>query len=90
MAMKTERVEARLSPRQRERIHQAAAFEGRSLSSFIVAAAEEKADLVIAARTTTVVPSEYFDRVLSAIDDPDPAPRLESVAKRARQRRRIR
>jgi len=45
---------------------------------------------VIAARTTTVVPSEYFDRVLSAIDDPDPAPRLESVAKRARQRRRIR
>lgn len=90
MATKTERVEARLSPRQRERIDKAAEFEGQSLSSFIVTAAEEKAEHVIAARTTTVVPSEYFDRLLSAIDQADRAPRLERAAKRARQRRRIR
>lgn len=90
MATKTERVEARLSPRQRERIDQAAAFEGQSLSSFIVAAAEEKAEQVIAARTATIVPSEYFDRLLAAIDDSDRAPRLERAAARARQRRRIR
>ena len=90
MATKTERVEARLSPRQRERIDQAAAFEGRSLSSFIVAAAEEKADQVIAAQTTTVVPADYFDRLLAAIDDADRAPQLERAATRARRRRRIR
>jgi uncharacterized protein (DUF1778 family) len=90
MVAKTERVEARLSPDQRERIDKAAAFEGQSLSSFIVAAAQEKADQVIAARTTTVLPSEYFDRLLSAIDDPDPAAQLESAAKLARRRRRIR
>lgn len=90
MATKTERVEARLSPRQRERIDQAAAFEGRSLSSFIVAAAEEKADQVIAAQTTTVVPADYFDRLLAAIDDADRAPELERAAARARRRRRIR
>ncbi len=90
MATKTDRVEARLSPRQRERIDKAAAFEGQSLSSFIVTAAAEKAEHVIAARTTTVVPSEYFDRLLSAIDQADRAPRLERAAKRARQRRRIR
>jgi uncharacterized protein (DUF1778 family) len=90
MATKTERVEARLSPRQRERIDKAAAFEGQSLSSFIVTAAAEKAEQVIAARTTTVLPSEYFDRLLSAIDQADQAPRLERAARRARQRRRIR
>lgn len=89
MATKTDRIEARLSPRQRDRIDKAAAFEGQSLSSFIVAAAEEKAEQVIAARTTTVVPSEYFDLLLSAIDEADRAPQLERAAKRARRSRRI-
>ncbi len=90
MATKTDRIEARLSPEQRELIDQAAAFEGQSLSSFIVAAAAEKAEQVIATRTTTTVPSEYFDRLLSAIDEAARAPRLEKAAARARQRRRIR
>lgn len=89
MATKTHRVEARLSPDERKRIDQAAALEGQSVSSFIVAAAAEKADMVITARTTTMVPSEYFERLLSAIDDADPAPRLAKAAKRTRQRRRI-
>jgi uncharacterized protein (DUF1778 family) len=90
MATKTNRVEARLSPRQRERIDKAAAFEGTSLSSFIVTAAEEKAEQVIAARTTTVVPSDYFDLLLSAIDQAEPSPSLENAAERARKHRRIR
>ncbi len=89
MAAKTDRIEARLSPRQRDRIDKAAAFEGQSLSSFVVAAAEEKAEQVIAARTTTFVPSEYFDLLLSAIDEADRAPQLERAAKRARRSRRI-
>lgn len=90
MATKTDRVEARLAPGQRERIDQAAAIEGQSVSSFIVAAAAEKAEQVIAARTTTIVPSEYFDLLLSAIDHADRAPQLQRAAKRARQHRRIR
>jgi uncharacterized protein (DUF1778 family) len=89
MATKTERVEARLTASQRERIDQAASFEGTSLSSFIVAAAAEKAEQVIAARTTTVIPSEYFDDLLSAIDQADQAPALERAAIRVRQRGRI-
>ncbi|MBI4730320.1 MAG: DUF1778 domain-containing protein [Acidobacteria bacterium] len=88
--MKTERVEARLSPRERRRIDQAAALEGQSVSAFIVAAAGEKAEQVISVRATTVVPSGYFDRLLSAIDHAGAAPRLARAAKRARQRRRIR
>ncbi|MFL5799138.1 MAG: DUF1778 domain-containing protein [Actinomycetota bacterium] len=89
MATKTERVEARLSPGQRARIDRAAALEGQSLSSFIVAAAEEKAEQVIAVRTTTIVPAEYFDRLLAAIDEADRAPGLERAVKRAQRRRRI-
>ena len=88
-SVSTERVEARLSPRQRDRIDKAAAFEGQSVSSFIVAAAEEKAEQVIAVRTTTVVPSDYFDRLLSVIDEADRALQLERAAKRAHTRRRI-
>lgn len=90
MATKTERVEARLSSAQREMIDRAAAFEGQSMSSFIVAAAAEKAEQVIAAQTTTAVPSEYFDRLLAAIDQAEPAPRLKRAASSAHQRRRIR
>lgn len=89
MATRTERIEARLAPRERKRIDQAAALEGQSVSSFMVAAATEKAEQVITTRTTTFVPSEYFDRLASAIDRADRAPRLARAAKRARERRRI-
>lgn len=90
MATKTERVEARLSSAQRATIDRAAAFEGQSLSSFIVAAAAEKAEQVIAAQTTTAVPSEYFDRLLAAIDQAGSAPQLRRAASKAQERRHIR
>jgi uncharacterized protein (DUF1778 family) len=88
-AMRTERVEARLAPRDRARIDKAAALEGQSVSTFIVTAAAEKADQVIAARTTTLVPAAYFDRLVAAIDRADRAPRLARAVKLARKDRRI-
>ena len=89
MATRTERIEARVAPRDRARIDQAAALEGRSISAFMVAAAAEKAEQVIAARTTTFLPAQYFDRLLAAIDSADRAPRLARAAKLARERRQI-
>lgn len=86
---KSERVEARLSPRERKEIDRAAALEGQSRSSFMVTAAIEKAEEVIASQAETLLPAEYFDRLLAAIDEPDHAPRLAEAAKRARQARRI-
>lgn len=88
-AMRTERVEARVAPRDRARIDRAAALEGQSVSTFIVTAAAEKADQVIAARTTTMVPAAYFDRLVAAIDRADRAPRLARAVKLARKDRRI-
>lgn len=88
MGAKSERVEARLSPETRDRIARAARFEGRSLSAFMVDAAVERAEEVLAEQTVTVVPVEYFDRLVAALDEPDRAPRLARAAKQAARRRR--
>lgn len=90
MAPKTGRVEARLSAEERVRIDRAAQLAGQSVSSFVVSAAVEKAEQVIAESDVTSVPANYFDRLLASIDKADQSPRLTSAAKRARQSRRIR
>ena len=89
MAVKTARLEARASPDQRQRIEQAASTAGVSVSAFVVGAAVERAEEVIAAATTTVVPADYFDALLVALDEPEPAPRLAKAAKRSRRSERI-
>ena len=89
MAVKTDRLEARLSPDERERIEQAASTAGLSVSAFVVEVAVERADQIIAAATTTVVPEDYFDDLLAALDDSGDAPRLAEAAKRSRRSNRI-
>lgn len=89
MAVKTDRFEARLSADERERIERAAATAGQSMSAFMVGAAVARADEVIAAATATVVPADYFDDLLGALDHPEPAPRLAKAAQQARRTPRI-
>jgi uncharacterized protein (DUF1778 family) len=89
--VKSDRVEARLSPDQRDRIEQAATLAEESMSSFMVSAAVERAEAVIADHASTVVPSDYFDQLLSALDEgPESSPRLAAAARRSRRRPRIR
>lgn len=91
MSVKSDRVEARLSPDQRDRIGRAAAFTGESLSAFMVAAAVMRADDVIGEHSSTVVPAQYFDQLVAALDEaPETSPRLAAAAKRARRQPRIR
>ena len=89
MAAKTERLETRLSADERERIEQAASAAGVSVSAFVVGVAVERADEIIAATTSTVVPANYFDGLLAALDEPEPAPQLAKTAKRSRRTPRI-
>ena len=89
MAVKTDRMEARVSPDERERIERAASTAGLSVSAFMVGAAVERADEVIAAATTTVTPADFFDDLLAALDDPEPAPQLTKAVKRSRRASRI-
>ena len=90
MASRTERIEARIDPDSAERIRYASALEHTSLSGFMVAAAAEKAERVIAEHAYTLVPSDYFDRLLEILDQPaEPVPELAAVARREREQPRF-
>lgn len=89
MAAKTDRLEARLTSEQRRHIEQAAELAGESVSSFVVLAALERAEIVVTERATTVLPAAYFDELAAALDRPDEAARLKRAADRAAQRARI-
>lgn len=80
MGTKMQRVEARLSTDQRRKIEQAAAMTGEPLSTFLVKAAELRADEVFASEATTFVPATYFDQLLAHLDEPDEAPGLAAAA----------
>jgi uncharacterized protein (DUF1778 family) len=67
---KTERIEARVEPAPAARIRFAASLRHTSASRFIVDAAAEKAEQVIAEASYTEVPSDYFDRLIEALDTP--------------------
>ena len=91
MASRTERIEARIDPDSAARIRYASALEHTSVSGFIVAAAAEKAERVIAEHAYTLVPSDYFDRLLASLDQPVEAmPELTAVARREREQPRFR
>jgi uncharacterized protein (DUF1778 family) len=89
MAVKTERMEARMSPEEREQIERAATVVGLSASAFMVNAAVDRAAEIITQSTTTTVPSEYFDTLLEELDAAAPAPRLAQAARDSVRRRRI-
>lgn len=67
---KTERLEARVAPADAERIRRAAAARQVSMGAFMVEAARSKADEVLVAQTESIVPADYFDRLVKALDEP--------------------
>lgn len=82
---RTDRIEARVAPERAERIRRAAELTHQSVSTFVVDAAEEKAERVILSHRETVVPPDFFDDLLAALDRPAVAvPGLAKAAKRAR------
>lgn len=89
MAAKAERLEARLTTTERTQIEQAAALAGESVSSFVVLAALDRADILVRERASTVVPAAYFDQLVTSLDEPEEAPRLARVARKTGRRGRI-
>lgn len=74
---RTDRVEARIDPDSAARIRFASDLTHQSMSGFMVAAAVERAEYVIAEHAYTTVPSDYFDKLLAALDTPvEPMPAL--------------
>jgi uncharacterized protein (DUF1778 family) len=89
MATKAERLEARLTAAQRKQIEQAAALAGESVSSFVVLAALDRADILVREQASTVVPAAYFDHLVASLDEPEEARGLAMAAQNAKRRRRI-
>lgn len=83
--MRTARFEFRLGPDVKERIEAAADLVEESASDFARRAAVERADQVLRAHQTTVVPSTYFSELLAALDQPvERNETLTRAAERAR------
>ena len=82
---RTERLEVRLTPEERERIEHAVALGGRSLSSFVVEAAVARADAEIRRWEVTVLPADFFDEIMATVDTAEPPPALVAAYERARR-----
>ena len=83
---RTSRIELRAQPAREERIRYAARLANKSMSAFVLDAASQKAEEVIATATETVVPSAYFDELLAWLDEPPkPNPRLAAAARKPRR-----
>jgi uncharacterized protein (DUF1778 family) len=89
VATKAERLEARLTATERKQIEQAATLAGESVSSFVVLAALDRADILVREQASTVVPVAYFDQLVASLDEPEEAQGLTHAAQEARRRRRI-
>ena len=67
----TARIEVRVSPEVKTRIEYAARLDDTSVSDFVLAAAKERAeDVVRQHHTHTLVPAEFFDSLIAALDEP--------------------
>jgi uncharacterized protein (DUF1778 family) len=87
MAKRTSRIELRADPERESRIRFAAELSRQSVSTFVLDAAGEKAERIIAASTATSVPSEFFDQLWEALGAP---PRQnEPLRRRAAEPRRV-
>lgn len=85
---RTARIELRAEPESEQRIRLAAELSHQSTTSFVLEAASERANAVIAAAATTEVSSEFFNALHAALDQP--AEPNEALTRVARRRRRVR
>lgn len=86
-ATRTSRIELRADPERERRIRYAAGLEHQSLGAFVLEAATERADEVLASASATVVPSDFFDQLWDALDAP--ATPSAALQRRAQARRRV-
>ena len=79
------RLNFRVRPDTEQRLRAAAAASDQSLTDFVISAAEHRANEVLA--THTLVPAEYFDDLVAALDAP--AQSNDALRQAARHPRRF-
>lgn len=79
----SERIEVRLRPEQRREVERASALLQMTTSDFIREAVSTRAEQVLTEEAATVVPPDFFDGLLAALDEPARAnPALAAAARR--------
>ncbi|MHB2024395.1 MAG: type II toxin-antitoxin system TacA family antitoxin [Mycobacteriales bacterium] len=79
----SERIEVRLRPEQRREVERASALLQMTTSEFIRDAVAARAEQVLTEAAATVVPPDFFDGLLAALDEPPRAnPALAAAAQR--------
>ncbi|GAA3841087.1 hypothetical protein GCM10022243_04330 [Saccharothrix violaceirubra] len=79
MSTKEARLDFRLDQDQKGRIERAAELSRKSTSAFVVDAAMDAADKVLARADVTIMSAEQFDSLMSALDVADEAPGLAKL-----------
>lgn len=91
MAIRTSRIELRAAPASERRLRLAASLAKQTLSAFMMEAATERAEQVIAESRDTVVPATFFDALWRSLEKAPSAnkalKRLGASARRVRQLR---
>lgn len=82
---KSERLEARATEDEAAVIARAAELLNATVSSFVVGAAVEKAETIVARAERTLMPAEQFDAMIAALDDATPVPEIVELASRPRR-----
>lgn len=82
--MSTETINMRTDAERKRRLQIAADLAHETLTSFVLSAADERAERVIAHARTTPLPAEFFDDFFEALA-PEPSPVLVDAAERLRQ-----
>lgn len=89
MPRKDRVLNVRVTEGQRADYERAAALEGVSVSALVTSAADRRADEVLRAHASMAVPSEVFDQMLAALDEPARlAPALDRALSKPRFRNR--
>lgn len=79
-----DRLEFRVTTEVKRRLRHAAELSHVQLSDFVRTAAEERADQVLREHAVSVVPPDFFDSLVSALEAPAvPNPALARAALRA-------
>jgi uncharacterized protein (DUF1778 family) len=83
---RTERLEARITRRQKSLFRQAAALQGRSLSDFVVQSASEAAAKALRESRIIEITADEQKRLLEILANPPaPGPRLRAAVRRRRE-----
>jgi uncharacterized protein (DUF1778 family) len=86
MATQTERIEMRVSPKDKALIEKAAAISGQALTAFAIANLVERAKEILARSEVTELSDRDRDAFLKILDQEEPTPALVRAVKRHRTR----